>query len=80
MSIDLRKSSYHEVAVFVDGKRYGIWANYAYDLRCTRAGGWELWWVWNGRERRIGGEFDGKPFRIEICGVTVFDSELSDDE
>lgn len=64
--------TYHDIVVFVDGAAYRVADNYAYQLTCTRAGGWELWWVWGNEERQIGGEYHGNAeFRIEVAGVVV---------
>jgi len=60
------KFSYHDVVVFVDGVRYKPSKNYAIQLHCTKAGGWQLWHIWDGVEKKIGGEFDSESFCIEI--------------
>jgi len=54
------KFSYHDVVVFVDGVRYKPSKNYAIQLHCTKAGGWQLWHIWDGVEKKIGGEFDSE--------------------
>lgn len=66
--------SYHDVVVFVNGERYRIKDNYAYQLTCTRAGGWNLWHIWGGKETLIGGEYNFDDFRIEVRGVVVCQS------
>jgi hypothetical protein len=64
--------SYHEVVVIIDGVRHRISDNYAYQLTCTRTAGWELWWVWEGEERCLGGEYhNNAEFVIEVAGVVV---------
>jgi len=64
-------SSYHDVIVIVNGKEYRIRDNYAYQLTCTRAGGWNLWHIWNGKETLIGGEFNGDDEFIIKVGDAV---------
>jgi hypothetical protein len=69
--------SYHDVTVFVDGEAHRIAGNYAYQLTCTKMGGWQLWHKWGRQEARlIGGEYDDGTFRIEIAGVVVCGKKL----
>jgi hypothetical protein len=63
--------SYHDVTVYVGNVAYKISDNYALQLHCTRAGGWQLWKVWDGKDSLIGGEFDGDPFCIEVAGTVI---------
>lgn len=63
--------SYHDVTVIVDGIKYKISDNYAYQLMCTRVGGWELFYKWGGVERLIGGEFNGGEFIIKVHDVVI---------
>ena len=63
--------SYHDVEIFVDGQRYRIHENYAYELTCTRVGGWRLWYIWEGASKLIGGEYDSEAFRIEVGGIVI---------
>lgn len=64
--------SYHDVIVYVNGEAHRIANNYAYELSCTKAGGWQLWHKWGGKEAKLlGGEYDGGDFRIEIAGTVI---------
>ena len=63
--------SYHDVIVYVDGETHRVAGNYAYQLSCTKAGGWRLFHVWGGRERLIGGEYGSGGFRIEVAGIVI---------
>jgi hypothetical protein len=67
--------SYHDVVVIVGKQRYRLFdCGYGLELRCTRAGGWELWDRSGGSKvepRNLGGEYSGQPFSIEIRGIVV---------
>lgn len=63
--------SYHDVIVYVDGVPYKPSENYALQLHCTKTAGWQLYFIWGKVERLIGGEFDGKPFCIEVSGMII---------
>lgn len=63
--------SYHDVVVYCGNTRYRITDNYALQLHCTRAAGWQLWKIWEGREEKLGGEYDGEPFCIEVAGMVI---------
>jgi hypothetical protein len=63
--------SYHDVDVIVDGKRYKVSGNYAYELSCTKEGGWQLWWQWGNEMRQIGGEYHGGKFTIMVGDMII---------
>lgn len=58
--------NYHDVTVYVDGVPYKPSRNYALQLVCAKASGWRLYSIWDGKERPLGGEFDGEPFCITV--------------
>jgi len=62
---------YWDVVVYADGVEYRPSENYALELVCTKAGGWQLWYIWEGKERQIGGEFFGKPFCITVRDMVI---------
>jgi hypothetical protein len=69
----LEAPTYHDVIVSVKGKDYRLF-DHSYGLRltCTRAGGWELWNMWGGKEELMGGEYAGLgPFSITVQGMTI---------
>ena len=63
--------SYHDVEVYVDGVRYRPGGDYALELTCTKAGGWQLWWDWLDRKEMIGGEFEGGGFCVAVKGHAI---------
>jgi hypothetical protein len=67
----MNKLSYHDVIVYVGNVEYKPSSNYALHLTCTKAGGWNLYHIWDGKERCIGGEFEGEPFCIEVAGMVI---------
>ena len=70
--------NYRDVLVTVNGRQHRIAENYAYLLICTKTGGWELWWKWDGKERLIGGEYHSKKFRIEVKRLVMCNSDSED--
>lgn len=67
-------TTYHDVAVIIDGRTYRIADNYAYHLTCTRTSGWQLWYVWAGEEQLVGGEYNfNQEFKVLINNTVVFD-------
>lgn len=64
-------ASYRDVEVFVDGVRYVPADNYALELSCTKSAGWRLYSRWMGKERLIGGEYDGNEMCIVVAGEVV---------
>lgn len=65
--------SYHDVVVHVAGGRaYRIFDS-AYGLRltCTRAGGWELWNVWGGKEELLAGEYGSTRLSVVVDGIVI---------
>lgn len=66
-----KKLSYHDVIVYVNGVIYKPSENYAYFLTCTKSGGWEFWYKWEGKEKLVGGEYDGGDFAIEVDGKMI---------
>lgn len=68
-------TSYHDVVVYVGDVAYRIADNYALQLHCTRTAGWRLYEVWEGKEKLIGGEYEGAPFCIEVAGVVILGSK-----
>jgi hypothetical protein len=63
--------SYDDVCCIYNGKRVRIADSYAFELRCTRAGGWSLWHVWGGIEQRLAEEFGEPRLQIEVRGVRI---------
>ena len=63
--------SYHDVKVYVGNKMYKPSWNYALQLMCTKAGGWNLFYVWMGKEKILGGEYEGEPFCIEVSDMVI---------
>jgi hypothetical protein len=64
--------SYHDVEVEFAGKRYRLFdESYGLRLICTRAGGWELWNVWNGVEELLAGEYNEIPLTIFVDGKII---------
>jgi hypothetical protein len=63
--------SYHDVTVYVGNVMYKPSENYALQLLCTKAGGWNLYHAWGGKEHLIGGEYDAEPFCIEVAGMII---------
>jgi hypothetical protein len=61
-----KKISYRDVDVEVDGKHYFVWKDYAKQIVCTKAGGWQLYNVLDGKNTLIGGEFDSSKFNIRV--------------
>ena len=68
--------SYHDVIVVVDGTEYRIRTNYAYQLTCTHTAGWRLYFVWDGRERLVGGEYDSDEFLIRVGHMVVVNNKM----
>jgi hypothetical protein len=69
----LEDPTYHDVVVQIKGQDYRLF-DHSYGLRltCTRAGGWELWNMWGGKEELLGGEFAGLgPFSISVQGMLI---------
>ena len=69
--------SYYDVVVTIAGKEHRIADNYAYQLGCSRARGWSLWWKWEGEEKCLGEEFGRAPFKITVGGNVIVDSKGS---
>lgn len=68
----MKKLSYSDVIVVVDGVRYSIFGNYFIQLTCSKAAGWSLWRVQDGTNFiPIGNEFDSDEFRIEVAGKVM---------
>lgn len=68
--------NYHDVVVFVDGKRYPLSkATYGLQLQCCRVSGWQLWFSWKSTNRLIGGEYDSEDFRVEVNGFVICQSK-----
>lgn len=64
--------SYHDVEVEYGGKRFRLFdVSYGLRLTCTRAGGWELWNMWEGKEEFLAGEFRDPPLRVYVAGVLI---------
>ena len=63
--------SYHDVKVYIGNRLYKIKDNYALQLHCTKCDGWRLYFVWMGSEKLLGGEYDGKPFCIEVGNFVI---------
>ena len=63
--------SYHDVVVYANGEKYFIGRDYGLLLTCSRAGGWELWKNWGGKQLPLGGEYSGKDFCVAVRGVAV---------
>ena len=84
MIVDLideaRGLSYHDVVIFVNGKCHRIKDNYAYELTCTRVGGWQLWRTWEGKSELVGGEYDNEDFRIKVSGRVICGSASDETE
>lgn len=72
--------SYHDVEVFVGGRRYKPSEAYGLELTCTKSGGWSLW----ADGLLVGGEYESARFEIRAAGAlvcrSVSDEEVSDPE
>lgn len=75
--------SYHDLYIttsFFD--RTSIF-NLPYSIRvtCTRTGGWEVWELWGGMERQLGGEWAGpdKWLVLDVAGHVILDSRKEED-
>lgn len=68
---DVDGLSYHAVKVYIGNKLYRIKDNYAFQLHCTKCAGWQLYFVWMGKEKLLGGEYDGEPFCIEVGNKVI---------
>ena len=68
--------SYHDVKVICGPNRLELWPsrNYALQLRCTKCGGWDLWYIFEGKEQSICGEYGHGPMRIEVDGMVILDT------
>lgn len=73
-SISDEPLSYHDVVVYCGDSAYKLSDNYAYQLMCTRSGGWSLWYIWQGENKLIGEEFGKEPFCITIAGRPIVGS------
>lgn len=77
VSLSTEVPSYHDVVVIFDGVRYKVFDQpYSMLITCTRAGGWEFWENYQGAQTLLGGEFNAKPFRIEVNGIPIVDNQL----
>lgn len=45
-------------------------------VKCNRVGGWEVWEIWDGSERLLGGEYAGPEngLRLDVAGHVIVDS------
>lgn len=71
-------NSYHDIIVYVNGKKYDIFnLPYTYELAMNRIGGWSLWHKSGGvgRSVLIGGEYNNDDFRIEVNGFIICKSK-----
>lgn len=71
MTEEQEELSYHDVIVYVGNVEYKPSDNYALHLTCTKAAGWSLFHIWDGKERLIGEEFGEEPFCIEVAGMVI---------
>lgn len=69
--------TYHDVIVYIDEKSYRIADNYAWQLICSKIGGWQLWQNFEDLEELIGGEYDSNNFRIEVAGEVICNNRRS---
>jgi len=65
------RMSYHDVSVYVNGVKYEPSKNYALQLHCTKTAGWRLYYVWDGAEKLIGGEYDSESFCIMVADMVI---------
>lgn len=63
--------NYHDVTVYVDGATYKPSRDYALQLICAKAAGWQLYSIWDGKEQLLGGEYDGAPFCITVGDIVI---------
>jgi len=75
--------SYHDLYIttsFFD--RTSIF-NLAYSIQvtCSRTGGWEVWEIWDGIERQLGGEYAGRDkwLVLDVAGHVILDSRKEED-
>lgn len=54
---------------------------YSIQVICTRTGGWEVWEIWDGTERQLGGEWAGpeKWLVLDVAGHVILDSRKEDE-
>jgi hypothetical protein len=67
----MSKNSYHDVVVWCGETKWVISEQYALHLTCNRTSGWELWWLWEGKEKLLGSEFGDEPFCVAVHGVAI---------
>jgi hypothetical protein len=75
--VDARKSpSYHDLHITTATlERTSIFdLSYGLQVTCTRAGGWQLWNTWGGKEELLAGEYDGNGLRLDVGGNIIVDS------
>ncbi|CAB4137600.1 hypothetical protein UFOVP326_42 [uncultured Caudovirales phage] len=49
---------------------------FSVQVKCNRVGGWEVWEIWDGSERLLGGEYAGPEngLRLDVAGRVIVDS------
>ena len=70
----MKNYHYHDVVVIVGGIPHRIDDNYAYQLHCSRCGGWGLYLIWDGNEKKIGEEFGIESFKIMVGDLVICDT------
>ena len=69
----LPSNSYHDAVVIINGKRYEIFnSSFGMELSLNKVAGWSFWHLWEGKQQKIGGEYEYTAFEIELNGVSVF--------
>jgi hypothetical protein len=75
--------SYHDVEVFLNGRRYSMFEGYQHRLVCSHVAGWELWeYRYNPQTKEnwtvIGGEWHDNDFKIVVAGRVICQGKKSD--
>lgn len=69
--------SYHDLYITTpDVPRTSIFnLPYSVLVQCTRAGGWEVWEIWDGKERKLGSELgEENGLILDVNGYVIVDS------